>query len=137
MKTEEKQKLAHETLLKEIHNIDEIAESHSRIIIIISSALIVYAVSQQPGTSNIIAVLGILIAIEWILKIVRHRKVFRTCHDKLSKLEKEIGIDAIRPLKKPYKNFFSLDGYTLLIWFAIVLITFWVLVIVKSAENIL
>jgi hypothetical protein len=39
-----------------------------------------------------------------MLKILRHRKVFRDCHDKLTQLENALDIDALRPDFGELKN---------------------------------
>ena len=124
----EEQKLAHDTLLKEIHNIDHITEMHSQIVLAIMAALIIFGSYQlkSPPAVYLISFVGVFISIEWILKLIRHREIFRTCHDKLTKLEKNLGIDALRPLPHPHKKLFSLDGFTLLIWLAILFMLFWV-----------
>jgi H+/gluconate symporter-like permease len=126
-----KVKLAHDSLLKEIHNIDHITEMHAQIVIAIQAALIAFVSSklESPEVICIGSFLGILICIEWILKVVRHRHIFRESHDKLEDLEISIGIEGLRPVKKkPYKKLFSFDGFTILIWFAMVLIVFWIVI---------
>jgi hypothetical protein len=121
--------IAHETLLKELHNIDNLAETHSRIVLIISAALLAFASTQLADLTIVafVALFGIFVSVEWLLKIIRHRKVFRSTHDKLTRLERQLGIDAVRPLPQPHKRLFSLDGFTLLLWLSIVIIIFWML----------
>jgi uncharacterized membrane protein HdeD (DUF308 family) len=128
MDKSDKQKLAHDSLLKEILNIDEIAEKHSDIIIGISGILIGILATQSPSPEEalMISVFGILLSIEWILKLIRHRLIFRTSYDKLVNLQKDIGIDALRPLPKPHRMLFSFDGFTILIWLGIAFLLFWV-----------
>jgi len=128
MEASEKQKLAHDSLLREIHNIDRITEMHAQIVIFISAALIAFVSSQlrSPKVVYVGSILGILICIEWILKVVRHRYIFRTSYDKLIELQRNLGIDALRPLPQPHKKLFSLDGFTILIWLAILFLLFWV-----------
>lgn len=139
MDADEKTKIAHETLLREIHNIDDITEKHAQIVIAISAALVAFTSTHWPSPKVVylIAVFGIFICLEWIFKITRHRNIFRSCHDKLTELEKNIGIDALRPLKKPHRKLFSRDGFTILLWFAIVLILFWVLVSLGVRQGLL
>lgn len=99
MEKSEKQKLAHDSLLKEIHNIDHITEMHTQIVILISGALIAFASSHlnSPTVVYVLSVFGVLISIEWILKVVRHRHIFRTSYDKLTELQRNLDIDALRP----------------------------------------
>lgn len=128
MEESEKQKLAHDSLLKEIHNIDHITEMHTQIIILISGALIAFVSSHlsSPTVVYVVSIFGTLISIEWILKVVRHRRIFRTSYDKLTELQRSLGIDALRPLPQPHKKLFSLDGFTILIWLAILFLLFWI-----------
>jgi len=128
MEASEKKKLAHDSLLREIHNIDRITEMHAQIVIFISAALIAFVSSQlkSPKVVYLGSITGILICIEWILKVIRHRRIFRTSYDKLTELQQNLGIDALRPLPKPHKNLFSLDGFTILIWLAILFLLFWI-----------
>lgn len=128
MEESEKQKLAHDSLLKEIHNIDHITEMHTQIVILISGALIAFVSSHLSSATVVYAVsmFGILISIEWILKVVRHRRIFRTSYDKLTELQRNLGINALRPLPQPHKKLFSLDGFTILIWLAILFLLFWI-----------
>jgi len=124
----EKQKLAHDSLLKEIHNIDHITEMHTQIVILISGALIAFASSHlnSPTVVYVLSVFGVLISIEWILKVVRHRHIFRTSYDKLTEPQRNLDIDALRPLPQPHKKLFSLDGFIILIWLAIFFLLFWI-----------
>ena len=124
----EKQKIAHATLLKEIHNIDHITEMHSQIVLAIMAALIIFTSYQlnSPPAVYTISFVGSFVSIEWILKVTRHRSIFRTCYDKLTTLESNLGIDALRPLPHPHKKLLSLDGFTLLIWLAILFLLFWI-----------
>ncbi len=128
MEESEKQKLAHDSLLKEIHNIDRITEMHSQIVLAITAALIAFASYRlnSPPAVYIVSFLGFFISIEWILKIIRHRQIFRTCHDKLTELQSNLGIDALRPLPHSHKKLLSLDGFTILIWLAILFLLFWI-----------
>ena len=128
MEESKKQELAHDSLLKEIHNIDHITEMHSQIVLAITAALIVFVSYQldSPPAVYVVSLLGFFISIEWILKIIRHRQIFRTCHDKLTELQSDLGIDALRPLPHPHKRLLSLDGFTILIWLAILFLLFWI-----------
>ena len=125
----EKQKLEHDTLLKEVHNIDHISEMHSQIALAIMAALIIFSSYQlkSPLAVLMISLIGFCITIVWILKIIRHRKIFRTCYKKLTDLERlHLHINALRPLPDPPKKLLSFDGFTLLIWLGIIFIVFWV-----------
>lgn len=79
MERSEKQKLAHDSLLQEIYNIDNITEKHAQTVLAISAALIVFVSSKlnSPKVVYVVSILGSLICIEWILKIKRHRDIFR------------------------------------------------------------
>ncbi len=124
----EKQKLAHDSLLREIHNIDNITETHAQTVMVISAALIAFVSSKldSPKVVYMGSILGSLICIEWILKIKRHRDIFRATYDKLAELQYSLGIDAFRPLPHPHKKLFSFDGFTILIWLAIIFLLFWI-----------
>ena len=122
----EQDKLAHETLLREIHNIDNITETHARTVILIIVALFAF-VSQIDSAIGIYiaSFVGMAVSFEMLFKVWRHRKIFRECHDKLTELEDNIGIHAIRPLPKPHRKLCSFDGFTILIWLAIFFIVVW------------
>ncbi len=124
----EKQKLAHDSLLREIHNIDNITETHAQTVIAISAGLLAFVSSKldSPKVVYVGSILGSLICIEWILKIKRHRDIFRATYDKLTELQCDLGIDALRPLPHPHKKLLSLDGFTILIWLAILFLLFWI-----------
>lgn len=102
---DKKDEIAHETLLKELHNVDQLVETHSQIVLAILAALIAFVSSQFANGPLVyfISVFGILISLEWLLKVIRHRMMFRKSHDKLTDLQDRLGIDALRPLTKPYR----------------------------------
>jgi len=132
MNEDDKQKIAHDSLLREMHNIDDITEKHSQIVLAISAALIVFASTNLycKKAIQLISFFGISIGIIWILKTIRHRMIFRECHEKLSILGCVLRINAIRTApKKPYKHVFSFDGFTLLLWYAAFLIIFWIFIL--------
>jgi hypothetical protein len=123
----DKQKVSHDVLYRELHNLDNLVEKHAELVLAISAALFAFASAHlnSPPVVWLASAFGFAAAVEWILKIVRHRRLFRSAHEKLGTLETQIGIDTLRPLKRPYKNFFSLDGFTILLWLAMLLIVFW------------
>jgi hypothetical protein len=124
----EVQKIAHDTLLKEILNIDHITEMHSQIVLAIMAALIIFASYQlkSPPAVYLISFVGVFISIEWMLKVIRHRSIFRKCYEELTTLESNLGIEALRSLPHPHKKLLSFDGFTLLIWLAILFLLFWI-----------
>src|SRR5690348_5763024 len=132
MTNDEKNKLAHEALYRELHQIDDLVEKHAQLVLAISAALFVFAGAHlhSPIIIWFAATFGVVSAGEWILKIVRHRRIFRVAHENLAKVELSIGIKTLRPLRKPYRNLFSLDGFTILLWLATILILFWLLLAV-------
>jgi len=117
--------IAHETALKELHNVDGLVETHSRMILVISAALLAFSLSTVTNREMVpyIAIFGILIALEWILKIVRHRDIFLHCLERIRTIETKIGIDAIRP--PPKERIISFDGFTLLLVLAGIILIFW------------
>ena len=126
-------KIAHETLLREVHNIDRITETHTSIIVAILAALIAVTLSQLTSTLSILlaSVAGIGISAEMILKVIRHRTIFRSTYERLEKLERALGINALRPLSQRAKEawLLSRDGFTLLIWLGIGFLVFWAIVL--------
>jgi hypothetical protein len=46
MNEDEKMRIWHDTLLSEIHNIDDIAEKHTQVVMAISAALVAFASAQ-------------------------------------------------------------------------------------------
>jgi hypothetical protein len=106
----------------------EVENGNYKIALAIMAALIIFTSYQlkSPPAVYMVSFVAFFISIVWILKIIRHRQIFRTCHDKLTKLESNLGIDALRPLPHPHKKLLSLDGFTLLIWLAILFMLFWV-----------
>ena len=131
MDDDEKKRISHATLLSEIHKVDDIAEKHAQIIIAISAALVAFASAHWAAKMvvTLVAAFGILVCVEWIFKITRHREIFQTCYEKLVAVERQIGINALRPPPKRLWNSISRDGFTILIWFAGVLVLLWLLIL--------
>ncbi len=132
IKITDAQKITHDTLLSELHNIDDLAERHTQVVLFISAALIAYSSLKQPDQIIIIAILGALVSLEWMLKVLRYRQIFRSVHDRLSTLEQQMGVNALRPLNKPHKKLFSFDGLTMLLWFASFILLFWAVMLIRN-----
>jgi hypothetical protein len=94
----DKDKLAHESLLMELHNIDGIAETFARTAILINTALIAFI--SQVGTYCAICwisfFIGGLISGLMIFKAYRHRTIFVDCYKKIRDIEKNLKINAVR-----------------------------------------
>ena len=78
MEESEKQKLAHDTLLKEIHNIDHISEMHSQIALAIMAALIIFTSYQlkSPPALYMVSFVGFLLVSCGYLKSLGTDKYF-------------------------------------------------------------
>lgn len=103
----------HDSLLKEVHNADGLVEHHSSVALTISAALLAYASSKYVNPSEVffIVVIGVLVNVEWLFKIIRHKAIFDSCIDRLRILDGELGLNSLRP--RPgvfYKNGFKLTA---------------------------
>jgi hypothetical protein len=69
---------AHEALLKEMHKADDLAETHSTLVVTISGAAFAFAATQLQNSYIVMAVafFGLLVALEWLFKIHRHQQIF-------------------------------------------------------------
>jgi len=128
MTDDEKRKLAHEALLKEMHKADDLVEKHSQLVIAITGAAFGFAATQldKPRVVYFVVVLGVIVAFEWICKIVRHRQIFIAARNQLIEVENalELPFQTVRPLGKE-RLLFSFNGFTILLWFAFALILTW------------
>lgn len=120
----EEQKIQHETLTSTLQHFDSLVEQHSGIILIISAALLGFASSHldSPIVVYLVSGFGIVAAVEWLLKITRHKQIFSDAHNKLVKLEDALLFKTARPLKK-------FNGFTILQWFSGVFICLWIALI--------
>ena len=125
MSPEEQNKFAHEALMKELHKADDLVETHSQLVIAISSAALGFAATQFEKNNVVyfVAFFGVFIAIEWILKIRRHRQIFNDALSELRKVEDDLGLPHKTARKKPEKGISS--GFDTLLLFASVLIIMW------------
>jgi hypothetical protein len=78
MNDDEKNTLSHEALLRELLHIDNLVEKHSQLVIVISGAVFGFAATRLDNHAVVYlaAAFGIATALEWILKIRRHYKIF-------------------------------------------------------------
>lgn len=133
MTPEDKNKLSHEAILKELHKADDLVEMHSGLIIAISGAAFGFAAThlEQIHVVSFTAVFGILVAIEWILKIIRHRQIFMAALNNLRDVENNLDIKTARP--NPYK--YLPNGFTTLLGFAILLIIMWGIIWIGTSNG--
>jgi len=119
------QKIAHESLLRELHNIDQIVETQTQIVIIIIAALVGFVSVHLDSSKEVflISIFGLLISIGWVLQLLRYRYVFLEIYKKITELQRIIGIDAIRPKPLPRRLIF--DGYLILEGLGCLFILFW------------
>lgn len=100
------EKLLHESLLAEAHNIDQITETHARTILSLSGAIFAagYLTYDSSESANSlfywIAGLGFTVGALWMVKIRRHRQILGVTLDRLRKLHKKFG----------FKEEFTFDG---------------------------
>lgn len=137
MSPDEKNKLSHEAILKELHKADDLVETHSGLIIAISGAALGFAAThlEQSNIIYFVASFGILVAIEWILKIIRHQQIFMAALGQLREVENsnklDLAVKTARP--EPYK--YLPNGFNILLGFAILLIIMWVVLCIGIQYN--
>jgi hypothetical protein len=129
----EKLEFAHEALLKEMHKADDLAETHSTLVVTISGAAFAFAVTQLENTTVVIsvAVFGILVALEWLLKIIRHNQIFVAARNKLVAVEGQLRITTARPPAT------YISGFNILRLLASLFLAGWVLVIIAVSFDLL
>lgn len=122
-------RLAHESLLKELHNIDNIAEEFFRTSIFINAALLAFISTLRTQQAILISfIVGLAISIVMIFKAYRHRHIFVFCYKRIKNLEKRLGTEAVRdfPSDKRFLLCWPPDGFSLLGWFGIVFTLLWI-----------
>jgi hypothetical protein len=121
MALDEAQKFAHETLMAELHKADDLVETHSGLVIGISGAAMGFTATQlqKPRVVTVVAIFGVLVVIEWLFKIARHRQIFRSARARLVALDAALGIDTVRPIGR-------INGFNILLGLAIAFLVLWV-----------
>jgi hypothetical protein len=127
----EKKEFVHEALVKEMHKADDLAETHSVLVVTISGAAFAFAATQLeiPKVVYFVTAFGLLVAIEWFLKLKRHDEIFSTARDRLVKIEKDLDITTARPTAS------LMSGFTILKWLAGVFIVGWILIAFTVASG--
>ena len=127
MTQDEKDKLAHESLLREIQHVDNEAETHARTVILIIVGLLAFvshfafvAESRSVLATYIASGVGIVVSLELLLKLWRERTIVRDCHEELAKVEERIEIQAIRQF--PTKGILAFEGFSITICLSILFI---------------
>lgn len=128
-KQTETDKLTYESLFKELHNIDNLAEESFRTAIFINAALLAFVSTLRTQQATIVSFLvGLAISIVMIFKAYRHHHIFVSCYKRIKNLEKRLGIEAIRdfPSDKRFLLCWPPDGFSLLGWVGIVFTLLWI-----------
>ena len=127
MTQDERDKIAHESLLREMQHADNEAETHARTVILIIVGLLAFVshfafVSENRSVlaTYIASSVGIVVSLELLLKLWRQRAIVRDCHNKLTRVEKRIGIKAIRQF--PVEGKLAFEGFSITICLAILFI---------------
>jgi outer membrane murein-binding lipoprotein Lpp len=112
--------------LSEMQNADQLVENHSRVSLVVSIALLGFAISEFATSIPVwqIAALGIVVCVVWCLKIFRHKQIFDYCRGQLKKVYKvQFRCDPAPP---------CIHGFGLMYALVIVLLIAWVGLIVKD-----
>ena len=135
MKDSDLLKLRHDTLLREVHNMDCIVEMHSSIVVVVSGTMwaFVHVASNLHNGAlvKMISVFGIVVVVEWVFKLSRHKNISDTCMERLRDLEGVLEIDALRP--KPCLS--CLNGICLLFLLAIAILAMWLSLITLCLQG--
>ena len=114
------EQIALETVLKEMHKADDLVETHSQLVITVSGAAFGFAATRldQPLVVYFVSFFGLLVAIEWLLKIRRHRQISSAARTRWSAMDAALKIETVRPIGSP-------NGFDILRVAALVLIIMW------------
>lgn len=130
----EKVRLQYDALLRELHNIDHITEIHTATVIAISAALLAFVANNPENFMGmiLIALVGLAISIEWMLKLQRHRQIFDDVLQRLRELQNREGfLNGLRPPPNPGK----FTGFQILSGLAVIITVIWVGVFLFAVKN--
>lgn len=126
-------RLAHESLLRELHNIDGIAETFARTAILVVVALMAFVSAVRTQDAILVSFsIGLLISGLMVFKASRHRKIFVECYKRITSLQKSLGINAIREFPADKEFLCCLDGFSLLGYLGIGFFIAWVVILLLS-----
>lgn len=137
MTLEEQYKFAHEPTLKELHKADDLVEAHSGLIIAISGAALGFAAThlEKPHVIYFTAAFGIFVAIEWILKILRHQQIFLAALNTLRTIENNLALPINIKIVRPDPCRLLPNGFNTLLFFASLLIIMWGVLLVGTSND--
>jgi len=125
----DKDKITYETLLKEIHLIDNLLETHANIMIVLISGMLFFIFKIESKIAmNILSVLGIVVSFEFFCHIYRLKDIAEKATERLVKLEKKIGIDTRRKPTMLWKIIIP-EGSTLILYISIIFMILWLALI--------
>jgi len=130
-------KIAHETLLKEIHLIDNLLETHANIMIVLISGMLFFLFKIESKIAmNILSVVGFIVSLEFFAHTYRLKHIAKSATERLIEIEKRIGIDTTRKPTRLWKIRIP-TGSTLILGISIVFMTVWILLIVSLNVGII
>lgn len=125
----EKDKIAHEVLLKEIHLVDNLLETHANIMIVLISGLLFLVFKIELKIAMyILSILGFAVSLEFFCHIYRFKKIAQSATDRVIEIEKRIGIDTRRKPAMLWKIKIP-TGSTLILCISTVFIALWLILI--------
>jgi hypothetical protein len=135
--TSEKDKIARETLLEEIHVVDNLLETHANIMIVLISAMFFFIFKIESTTAKyILSALGFAVSLEFFLHIYRLKDIAKSATKRLKRIEKRMGIDTARkPTLVRIKTKLGVwkikipTGSTFILYISLVFMSFWLILI--------
>jgi len=125
----DKDRMAHETLLKEIHLVDNLLETHANIMIVLISGMLYFIFKiESVIAAKILSVLGLAVSLEFFCHIYRLKHVAKSAMERLIEIEKRIGIDTGRR-KTVLLGIRIPSGSTLILYISVLFIAIWLVLI--------
>jgi len=124
-----KDKIAHKVLLKEIHLVDNLLETHANIMMVLISGLLflVFKVTLHIAV-YILSILGLAVSVELFCHIYRLKKIAESATDRVKEIENRMIIDTRRKPAMLWKIEIP-TGSTLILCISAVFIALWLILI--------
>lgn len=133
----EEDKIAHETLLKEIHLVDNLLETHANIMIVLISGMLFFLFKIESKTAmEILSIVGFFVSLEFFCHTYRFKHIAKSANDRLKEIEKRIGIDTTRKPTYLWKIKIP-SGSTLLLCISTLFMTTWILLLALITTNMI
>ena len=133
----EEDKIAHETLLSEIHLVDNLLETHANIMIVLISAMLFFIFQIQTKIAmEILSIVGFFVSLEFFSHTYRLKHIAKSACDRLKEIEKRIGIDTARKPTYLWKIRIP-SGSTLLLCISTLFMATWLVLLMLLAMNVI